>query len=308
MSLNSSWDQVLHLRTGRVGGHERPHKPALLLALISLVESGRLRDNKISYDPELFEVFRRYFSIVQTDQDSINMIDPFWRLRTDELLIHHARPGFEAAVNAQSSAPSITQLREMTDFSSLRSDLFLALQDPAERDRLRDAITSRYFAEKRSELLRVGLQERAIGSYEQLIEQADGSPMPATEDDIRDQAFRRVVLRAYDYRCAACGLRVILDDLVLVDAAHLIPWGVSRDDDPRNGMALCKNHHWAMDRFLIAPTPDRQWKISRCLDDRIEGQKDLLNLRGRSVLLPREDRFHPKVNALTWREERLLNA
>ena len=127
---------------------------------------------------------------------------------------------------------------------------------------------------------------------------------------VREQAFRRVVLRACDYRCAACGLRVILDDMYLVEAAHLVPWTISRDDDPRNGIALCKNHHWDMDRYVIAPSPqpERTWKVSSVLDDRIEGQRDLLNLHGRSILLPREERFHPLDEGLAWRMGRLLRA
>jgi putative restriction endonuclease len=98
--------------------------------------------------------------------------------------------------------------------------------------------------------------------------------------------------------------------MFLVDAAHLVPWNVSRDDDPRNGIALCKNHHWAMDRFLIAPSPlpERTWKVSSVLDDRIEGQRDLLDLRGRSILVPREARYLPRHDGLAWRLGRLLRA
>lgn len=112
-------------------------------------------------------------------------------------------------------------------------------------------------------------------------------------------AFSRVVRRAYDYRCAACGLRVVLEGgLYIVDAAHLIPFAETHDDDPRNGMALCKNHHWAMDRYLIAPGTDRVWHVTTSLDDRIEGQRDLIRLDGRSILLPHEPRYHPKDSAL----------
>jgi putative restriction endonuclease len=91
-----------------------------------------------------------------------------------------------------------------------------------------------------------------------------------------------------------------------VDAAHLVPFAETHDDDPRNGMALCKNHHWAMDRFLIAPGGDMVWHVSKLLDDRLEGQQDLLRLRGRSILLPTDDRYHPRKESLQWRTERLM--
>ncbi|WP_346189974.1 HNH endonuclease [Rubritalea halochordaticola] len=43
---------------------------------------------------------------------------------------------------------------------------------------------------------------------------------------------------------APCGLRIRLPGgHTVVDAAHIIPFSESQDDHPRNGIALCKNHH-----------------------------------------------------------------
>jgi len=56
----SYFERVQHLRTGRVGDHERPHKPAMLLAIADLIASGKTPGNRIGYSPELLEVFRRY--------------------------------------------------------------------------------------------------------------------------------------------------------------------------------------------------------------------------------------------------------
>ena len=60
-----------------------------------------------------------------------------------------------------------------------------------------------------------------------------------------------------------------------------------------------------MDRALIAPGDDLLWRVSRILDDRIEGQRELLDLRNRSVLVPTNQRYHPRQDALRWRQERL---
>jgi len=116
----------------------------------------------------------------------------------------------------------------------------------------------------------------------------------------RSSAFRHIVLEIYDYRCAACGIRVkINEDLSLAEAAHIIPFGVSRNDKPDNGLALCPNHHWAMDRLLIAPCPDSKhragiWRIGTALDGRIEGQKDLVALSNQPVIPPSEAKFYPR--------------
>ena len=116
------------------------------------------------------------------------------------------------------------------------------------------------------------------------------------------------MLEAYDHQCAACGLRIKLPeaDLTFVDGAHLIPFGVSGNDHPTNGLALCKNHHWAMDRFLIVPTPDRVWKTSSRLDARRSpGEQALVALHGQPLLPPHEDAFRPDPIGLAWRAERI---
>ena len=91
-----------------------------------------------------------------------------------------------------------------------------------------------------------------------------------------------------------------------IDAAHLIPFSESRNDHPTNGLALCKNHHWAMDRNLIAPCPDRHWRVSRVLDARRStGERELLDLAGKPLLLPQDEAFYPAEEFLKWRCERL---
>jgi putative restriction endonuclease len=311
MSLEGYLDKLTRLRIGHVGTHERPHKPALLLAIMSMVETGRLDGNRITYGPDLYALFKKYFEAVKAQNDAVNMRDPFWRLRTDGLIEHCPNTGFEAIVDACTDPPAVGKLQEVCSHSILPTDLYSLLQNPDARKQLRQTLIGRYFADKTDQIDQIVCEEQGIGAYERILEEmpeTSESTPSAPADTIRSQAFRRVVLRAYDYRCAACGLRVILDDLVLAEAAHLIPYATSHDDDPRNGMALCKNHHWAMDRHLIAPTTDLAWRISACLDDRIEGQKDLIDLGGRAVILPKQPRYRPKAESLQWREQKLAPA
>jgi putative restriction endonuclease len=76
-------------------------------------------------------------------------------------------------------------------------------------------------------------------------------------------------------------------------------------------MALCPNHHWAMDRYLIAPCPDTTrkagiWRVNtRCLDDRIEGQRELVALADKPVIPSADKQFYPAPESLRWREEHL---
>ena len=89
-------------------------------------------------------------------------------------------------------------------------------------------------------------------------------------------------------------------------AAQSIPFSESRNDHPINGLALCKNHHGTMDRNLIAPCPDHHWHVAKILDPRrSNGEKELIELSGKSLLLPKDPAFHPDAYGLEWRCERL---
>ena len=101
-------------------------------------------------------------------------------------------------------------------------------------------------------------------------------------------------------------------------ATHLIPFSESRNDHPTNGLALCKNHHGTMDRNLIAPCPGTRpgiaagdagahWKVAKILDPRrSNGEKELIELSGKSLLLPKDQAFHPDRNGLEWRSQKLI--
>ena len=70
----------------------------------------------------------------------------------------------------------------------------------------------------------------------------------------RDEAFRHIVLGAYDFTCAACEMKFRLGNLIEATAAHIVPKRKGGTDDPRNGLALCRTHHWAFDVGLFSNT------------------------------------------------------
>ena len=74
----------------------------------------------------------------------------------------------------------------------------------------------------------------------------------------RDARFRiEVVVVAYKHTCALTGYRMTtLDMESIVDAAHIHEFSDSRNNDPRNGLALSKNAHWQFDRGLWSITDE----------------------------------------------------
>src|SRR5205085_3600936 len=62
----------------------------------------------------------------------------------------------------------------------------------------------------------------------------------------RGRAFRNIVTAQYDHHCAICGLRLETPQRTYeAEAAHIIPKRLRGSDDPRNGICMCRTHHWA---------------------------------------------------------------
>lgn len=74
---------------------------------------------------------------------------------------------------------------------------------------------------------------------------------------LRDAAFRRGVIDAYDGRCAVTGLRIINGGgKAEAQAAHIWPVADGGPDVVQNGIALSGTVHWLFDRHLISLTDE----------------------------------------------------
>ena len=109
----------------------------------------------------------------------------------------------------------------------------------------------------------------------------------------RDSAFRLKIKKLYGNACAMCGAkRFTAAAYPEVQAAHIFPKEKNGSDDLRNGIALCRLHHWAFDGGLLAITDDRKILIRA----EIKGQDDYLQItqhEGESILLPSEIKYTP---------------
>jgi putative restriction endonuclease len=123
----------------------------------------------------------------------------------------------------------------------------------------------------------------------------------------RDRVFRKVVLRAYDSRCAITGLKIINGGgRAEVEAAHIKPVAALGPDTVRNGIALSGTVHWMFDRGLMSLKDDLGIMVSRQVNnaDQIWA---LVNKTGKAI--PPEapaQRPHPKF--LNWHRENCFKA
>jgi putative restriction endonuclease len=124
---------------------------------------------------------------------------------------------------------------------------------------------------------------------------------------VRDRIFRRVVLRAYDARCAMTSLKLINGSgRAEVEAAHIRPVEAGGPDIVSNGLALSGTAHWMFDRGLISVTDDHEILISRHVND-TAGVQAMINKSGR-VLTPFRTADQPHHHFLQWHRENCFKA
>ena len=290
-------------------GRASPHKICMLLAVLDLARAGGLPVNRIVFGPPLLERYHRFFDAVKQPGNHANPYFPFFhlagKLRGGSASFWHLTPlpGREAVLAAMSTARSPRDITDNIAWAELDPDLFALMQQPEALDALGQSLASHWFGRGLQELGTIAAQSEASSRYEYRLRHAQ--PLTASEPPpawVRDPAFRRVVTEAYDWRCAATGLRVLLPSgESMVEAAHIHPFSEAGDDDPRNGLALAPNIHWAFDKNLIALGEDLKWHVSPVLDERIPDFAPLIQLNGKGLIGPSQPRFTPKRESLAFR-------
>jgi putative restriction endonuclease len=303
--LINYFDKFTRLRVNTAGG-QSPHKPCLLLSVIDLVEAGALSTNEILYRPELTERFNDYFDAVRTDRDRPNIYMPFFHLRSEGFWHLQPLKGRTAILQAMRTAVKHSDIVENVSSVRLDDDLYELLQDKDQRQQLRAVLITHWFGDNADAVWAVVRRHQSDNEAEfdlrNRYEAEDKYQVKDSETPARSAAFRRVVLQAYDYRCAATGWRIFMPDgSSLIEAAHIMPFSESHNDDPRNGIALTPTFHVALDRNLIAPGPDMKWRVSSLFDRRIPDYRGFVDLEGRDVIYFGDERFRPKQSYLEKR-------
>lgn len=118
--------------------------------------------------------------------------------------------------------------------------------------------------------------------------------------------FRNLLLKAYDYQCAFCGINF----QAVLEACHIIPWEHSSPSqrlDPKNGILLCATHHRLFDSGLITVT--QRLKIHFYDEKMEEGEYSQVEkaltakLHGKTMILPEKKDLHPSSVFLAKRHE-----
>jgi len=106
--------------------------------------------------------------------------------------------------------------------------------------------------------------------------------------------FRRLVLSAYENRCAITGERT----LPVVEAAHIAEFSRHQRHEVANGVALRADIHKLFDRGYVSIRPDYRFVVSKTLADDFNNGKVYYELDGQAIRLPADSLLRPKVEYL----------
>ncbi|AZZ95301.1 DUF3883 domain-containing protein [Hahella sp. KA22] len=145
------------LNPNRRKGATSPHKIAMLLAVMALIEKGELQENRIYFDATLTEAFTRQFDKLKTSTDRNNPHWPYLHLRSSGIWHHHPKPGQrENCAKMALSGPGA--IHKHIAFVTLDDELFELLQSSFVRELLKAALEKNFTidASSRKSILREG--------------------------------------------------------------------------------------------------------------------------------------------------------
>jgi hypothetical protein len=127
----------------------------------------------------------------------------------------------------------------------------------------------------------------------------------------RNQAFRLIVLKEYRCQCALCQSKFVYreqdrPDLIEAEAAHIISVENNGTDDPRNGLSLCRRHHWAFDNGFFTITDGRIVKISPAIYRAQVVNFDLEEYESQPINAPARTSYQPHEEALHYHQEHVF--
>ncbi|MCE0495933.1 HNH endonuclease [Vibrio salinus] len=126
-------DKFSNLNMDIKGGHKRPHKVCMLLAVMELIEFGVITSNRIEFDSQLKATFTSYFNQRRRDNDRDTPENPFYHLKSESFWHLAYQPGVDPAMVSGYSKKNVSH-------AFLDEALFTFMKSPITRNDLKDAL------------------------------------------------------------------------------------------------------------------------------------------------------------------------
>lgn len=288
-----------------------PHKPILLLSILQLIDRKEIRSRYIEVSPELVFEFKTIWSkLVETNHQSHAYL-PFYHLKSEPFW--KLLPKYDIKLSGI-RIKSLTALREIFEFAEFDANYFPLLLDKTNREFLKDVLLSTYFPSTKDNYKSIDLiqdnnydiifedEQTHKEKLEELRSKMDKIQFEE-EVFVRSGIFKRELPKLYSYQCAISGLQIsALTSVQMVDACHIVPFSISRNDTVKNGFCLTPTLHRAFDRGLITITDNYTVKTSPLIKEN-QSVYAIKQFDGKQIFLPNKKEYYPDLSHFKWHEK-----
>lgn len=283
MQRDEFLQRLQSLNVWKRNGERAPHKP--LLVLLALASCIRGEPRLIPYsaiDKPLQELLREF----GPPRKAFHSEYPFWRLQNDGIWELANAEGV-AARAGNSDAKKSELLRHNVSGGFIEDIHKMLCADPS---LVRVAV---------HQILDYTFPDSYHGDILATIGIEDS--LELTRKRKRDPKFREIVLMAYEYQCAVCGIDLRLGGRELgLEAAHIKWHQAGGPDIASNGLALCSLHHKLLDRGAIGLTADLRVQVSQLASGNSGFQSWVLPFHGEMIREPQDRQYIPEPEFITW--------
>lgn len=292
-----------------------PHKPILLLTFLEMVDEGLISENRVTVSADLVGLFQENWRILVDTPHQADFTQPFFYLQNDNIKGTHfwyliPKP----AKSIHGHIKSINSLIEHLDYGHFDEGLYKLMQEKGCNQLLRRALLEKYFPK----MIDAYMFNKKFGNeylidWENFILKKSSDPTKtirvSKEEEIfiRQAFFKKYIPQIYKDTCCISGMRLIpVHGYSMIDACHIVPFGVGQNDHVSNGIALCPNLHRAFDRGLITIGEDYRVLVSSLISENSLHPYSLGILKDRKVLLPVNPLYFPDRENLNWHRSNIF--
>lgn len=306
-------------RDNKNGG--APHKPILLLSIISNIETKIINDNKIFLSPELVGSFKKIWSdLVENEKKHCIITLPFFHFTSSPFWRLIPKIGFEQVIKSKIAMKSFSNLHSAVEYAEIDIELFNFLKEKEKREFLKKTILDKFFSETKNNYSNDNnnyiqniendiLNETSSIYKTKLLSLKDSLKNDEFEEEkhLRSNIFKRQIPVLYQNTCAISGLQINATvNVSLIDACHIVPFSNSYDDTVTNGISLTPTLHRAFDRGLISIDDNYRILVSGKFIENRETNYSIKQFENKEIILPDNSIFYPNLENLKWHRENIL--
>lgn len=279
---------IENLRIWQNRDNRAPHKPLLLLLMLSYVQQGKDRLIQFSdIEEKLISLLIEFGPYRKNHYPE----EPFKRLPGDGIWEIRNKAGI---VIEKTIGYTKTELRNKHIAGGFTSEVHDLIKSDANfLSQIANTLLSLNFPET--------IHQDIVDAIGINITENFQEKLIIQKKRKRDPAFRTKILEAYGYKCAICGFDVRIGHTpIALEAAHIKWHQAGGPDIENNGLALCSLHHKLLDRGALAISKNYKVIVSDKANGHAGFKEWLIDFENKKIKLPRKDIYIPDVSFTEW--------